>query len=76
MAPYPAPPYAQPGYAHAYAAPMMGYVRAMPMAHAPMAQASGPCEEVVTTEYVPVRSRFIPRRPAPRAVRDKRQRMD
>ena len=68
--------YAQPGYAHAYAAPMMGYVRPLPMAHAPMAQASGPCEEVVTTEYVPVRSRFIPRRPAPRRVPDKRQRMD
>lgn len=62
--------YAQRGYAHANAMPMMAHPRPMMMA-----QASQPCEEVVTTEYVPVRSRFIPRRPARRAAPDKRIRV-
>jgi hypothetical protein len=67
--------YAQPGYAHAYAMPMMAHVRPMAMAPAPMAQSSQPCEEVVTEEYVPARTRYIPRRPARRLVPDKRIRM-
>lgn len=60
-----------------------GHAMQMVMMHAPVAQpASGPCEEVVTTEYVPIRTRIIPRRPAPRRVvpykrvRDKRLPMD
>lgn len=60
-------------YAHA---PMM-------MAHAPMAPAAKQnCVETETVEYVPVRTRVIPRRPAPRRVvpdkrvRDKRMQMD
>ena len=65
------------GYAMSmYAAPMM-------MSHAPMAQpARENCVETVTTEYVPIRTRYIPRRPAPRRVvpdkrvRDKRMLMD
>ena len=76
--------YAQPGYVQAYAVPMMAHPRPMAMNPAPMAHADQPCEEVVTTEYVPELTRTIPRRPAPRAAPgkrirvtpDKRQRMD
>ena len=65
--------YAQRGYSQAYAVPMMTYAR--PMVAQPVAQQAGPCEEVVTTEYVPVRTRYIPRRAAPRAMPDKRIRI-
>ena len=64
--------WAQPGYGYAY--PVAAYVRPMPMAMAPAPQASQPCEEVVTEEYVPVRTRIIPRRPMRRAP-DKRIRV-
>lgn len=68
-------------YAHHSHGQMHGH--AMQMVHAPMARpASPPCVETVTTEYEPVRTRYIPRRPAPRRVvpdkrvRDKRMLMD
>jgi hypothetical protein len=60
--------YAQPGYAHAYAHPVM-------MAPVTQTYTSRPVEEVVTEEYVPLRSRYIPRRPARRILRDKRIRV-
>ncbi len=55
--------YVQPAYAHAYVRPMA------------MVQPSQPCIETVTTEYVPTRTRYIPRRPARRMVPDKRIRV-
>jgi hypothetical protein len=63
------------GHAHAYAVPMMTYAMPMAYAAAPVAQPSQNCVETVTTEYVPVRRRVIHRRPAPRAVPDKRVRI-
>ncbi len=67
---------------HAQRGSMMAHAR--PMMMAPMA-VSRPCEEVLTTEYVPISTRIIPRRPAPRrfvpdkrirVTPDKRQRLD
>jgi hypothetical protein len=65
------------GYARqaAYAMPVVAYAQPMVMAPAPAAQPSQNCVETVTTEYVPVRTRIIPRRPTPRAVPDKRIRI-
>lgn len=65
--------YAQRGYAQAYALPVMAYAR--PVAAPQMVQQSAPCEEVVTTEYVPVSTRYIPRRAPQRIIRDKRIRI-
>ncbi len=66
-------------YYRTYAQRNPGYGIAMPM----MMQTRPPeCHEVVTTEYVPIRTRVIPRRPAPlrvvpdKRVRDKRLQMD
>ena len=68
-------------YAHHSHGQVHGH--AMQMVHAPIARpANPPCVETVTTEYEPVRTRYIPRRPAPRRVvpdkrvRDKRMLMD
>ena len=57
--------YTQPGYGYAYVYPAMAYVRPVAMAPAPVAQSSQPVVEVVTEEYVPMRSRTIPRRAVP-----------
>lgn len=65
------------GHGYAYAMPVVSY--AVPMVQVPVAQAqTEQCREVVTTEYVTVRRRVIPRRPAPRpryVVPDKRIRV-
>ena len=71
-------------YYRTYAQRGHGYAHAMPAHTMPMMmQTRAPeCHEVVTTEYVPIRTRNIPRRPAPRRVvpdkrvRDKRMLID
>ena len=69
--------YSQPGYAYAY--PMMMHARPMMMAPAPATvtrTVSQPVEEVITEEYVPMRTRTIPhRRTIRRAAPDKRIRI-
>lgn len=75
--------YAHSGHAQAYAYMVPVQAAPMVMTYAPVAQpAKENCVETITTEYVPVRTRIIPRRPAPRRVvpdkriRDKRLLMD
>ena len=68
--------YTQPGYGYGYGYPQMGYVLPVPMMmQQQVYQTRQPVEEVVTEEYVPMRSRIIERRPARRIIRDKRIRV-
>lgn len=58
-----------PAYGHGYAYAVPVYAAPMMMTHAPVVQpAKENCVETVTTTYEPVRTRVIPRRPAPRRV--------
>jgi hypothetical protein len=66
--------YTQPGYGHAHH--HMSYVQPVAMPATRVVQTSQPIEEVITEEYVPVRSRTIPqRRTIRRPMRDKRIRI-
>ncbi len=69
--------YSQSGvaYGQVYMAPVHYRPMQMTMMPAQTQVVSEPVEEVVTEEYVPTRTRFIPRRPARKPMRDKRIRV-